>query len=113
MVEHRLATYGTLGPGRSNHHEVAGLGGRWFEGVVRGILVESGWGAALGYPGLTLDPSGPEVPVQVLESADLPAHWDRLDAFEGPGYRRVTTAVRTPGGDVVANVYVLAPGHGG
>ena len=82
---HRLATYGSLAPGRPNHHHVAGLGGRWFPGEVRGRLVEAGWGAALGYPALILDPEGAAVPVQVLESADLLAQWSRLDAFEGAG----------------------------
>jgi gamma-glutamylcyclotransferase (GGCT)/AIG2-like uncharacterized protein YtfP len=75
----RLATYGSLAPGRPNHHHVADLRGRWFAGAVRGRLVEAGWGASLGYPALVLDRSGPTIEVQVLESADLPEHWSRLD----------------------------------
>lgn len=104
---HRLATYGTLAPGRPNHHQLDGLDGRWFDGQVHGTLVDAGWGAGLGYPALTLDASGTPVDVSVFESADLPAHWARLDTFEGPGYQRVTTAVRTPAGDVEASIYVL------
>jgi gamma-glutamylcyclotransferase (GGCT)/AIG2-like uncharacterized protein YtfP len=104
---HRLATYGSLAPGRPNHHHVAGLRGRWFAGKVHGRLVEAGWGATLGYPALVLDPDGPGIDVQVLESADLPAHWSRLDDFEGRGYERVLTTVHTPTGDVEAYVYVL------
>ncbi|MCA2213010.1 methyltransferase domain-containing protein [Jidongwangia harbinensis] len=104
---HRLATYGTLAPGRPNHHHLADLHGRWLTGEVHGRLVEAGWGADLGYPALIPDPAGPAVPVQVLESADLPAHWSRLDEFEGPGYRRVTTTVSTAHGDVTASIYVL------
>ena len=61
---------------------------------MRGRLFESGWGAALGFPGLVLDEHGDAVEVQLFESPDLPAHWQRLDAFEGPGYQRVTVAVR-------------------
>jgi gamma-glutamylcyclotransferase (GGCT)/AIG2-like uncharacterized protein YtfP len=106
-ADDRLATYGSLAPGRANHHHVAGLRGRWSAGVVRGRLVADGWGAALGYPALVLDPDGPEVDVQVLESADLPAHWARLDDFEGPGYQRVVTTVRTATGEMVASIYVL------
>ncbi|WP_295016844.1 4a-hydroxytetrahydrobiopterin dehydratase [uncultured Micrococcus sp.] len=34
-----------------------------------------------------------DVPAQLLVSADLPEHWDRLDAFEGAGYRRVPAVV--------------------
>ncbi len=102
----RLATYGTLRPGRPNHHQLDGLQGRWSPGFVRGVLVEAGWGATLGYPALVLDPTGAEVAVDVFESVDLPAHWDRLDAFEGPGYSRVLTQVQTPGGEVEAAIYV-------
>jgi gamma-glutamylcyclotransferase (GGCT)/AIG2-like uncharacterized protein YtfP len=91
----RLATYGTLAPGRHNHHQLAALQGRWRKGTVRGTLVDAGWGAALGCPGLVLDPLGPRVEVDLLDSPDLPAHWARLDAFEGAGYRRALTRVQT------------------
>lgn len=104
----RLASYGTLAPGRPNHHQMDGMAGAWTPGVVRGRLYPDGWGAALGYPGLVLDPEGAEVAVQVFISADLPAHWARLDDFEGAGYRRVTTTVRTADGDIEADIYVLA-----
>jgi gamma-glutamylcyclotransferase (GGCT)/AIG2-like uncharacterized protein YtfP len=103
---HRLATYGSLAPGRPNHRHVAGLRGRWLTGDVHGRLVDEGWGAALGYPALLLAPDGPAVAVQVLESEDLPAHWSRLDDFEGPGYERVLTTVRTADGDLEAYIYV-------
>lgn len=107
-AEARLAVYGTLAPGRANHHQLAALKGQWRRGTVRGKLTDAGWGAALGYPGLVLDPSGPVVEVHLFESADLPDHWPRLDAFEGPGYRRVVTQVRTADGDVGACIYVIA-----
>jgi gamma-glutamylcyclotransferase (GGCT)/AIG2-like uncharacterized protein YtfP len=111
-ADHRLVTYGSLAPGRPNHHHVAALRGRWFAGAVHGRLLEAGWGASLGYPAMVLDPAGPAIDVQVLESPDLPAHWSRLDDFEGPGYERVRTTVRTEGGDVEACLYVLAlPGR--
>ena len=89
----RLAVYGSLAPGRGNHRELAGLAGEWRDGRVRGWLVESGWGAAQGYPGLRPDPEGPEVDVQVLISPDLPGNWQRLDAFEGEEYERVVVTV--------------------
>lgn len=102
-----LATYGTLGPGRPNHHQVEMLRGAWTTGVVRGQLREEGWGAAQGFPGLVLGP-GDEIKVDLLRSEDLPDHWARLDAFEGQGYRRVTTNVVTSEGVVEACIYVLA-----
>ena len=104
---HRLATYGSLAPGRPNHHQLEGLEGRWLAGQVNGMLVHAGWGADLGYPALVLDPDGSDVSVDVFESIDLPAHWERLDAFEGPGYQRVVALVRTSTGDVDASIYVL------
>jgi len=104
----RLAVYGSLAPGRANHHQLAELPGRWRRGAVRGRLVDAGWGSALGFPGLILDPSAPPIEVQIFESPELPAHWARLDEFEGPDYRRVVTRVATADGDVGACVYVLA-----
>jgi gamma-glutamylcyclotransferase (GGCT)/AIG2-like uncharacterized protein YtfP len=104
---HRLATYGTLAPGRPNHHQLDGLRGRWLAGHVNGTLVDAGWAVGLGYPALLLDPDGSAIRVDVFESVDLPAHWARLDAFEGPGYQRVVTTVRTSSGDVEASIYVL------
>ena len=103
----RLAVYGTLAPGQVNHHEVADLKGEWLQGTVNGNRFEVGWGAALGFPGLILDPSGPLVTVYLLESFDLPANWARLDEFEGPGYRRVVTTVRLATGNRDAYIYEL------
>jgi gamma-glutamylcyclotransferase (GGCT)/AIG2-like uncharacterized protein YtfP len=56
---------------------------------------------------MVLDPGGPAVHVHVFESADLPAHWSRLDDVEGPGYQRVVTTVHTPAGEIDACIYVL------
>ena len=95
---HRLATYGTLAPGHPNDHQLDELDGHWLEGYVQARLIDAGWGASLGFPAMILDPHGSPVHVHVFESADLPAHWSRLDDFEGPGYQRVVTTVQTPSG---------------
>jgi gamma-glutamylcyclotransferase (GGCT)/AIG2-like uncharacterized protein YtfP len=104
----RLAVYGTLAPGRVNHHQISALAGVWQRGTVRGKLSPSGWGAAVGFPGLILDPLGPVIEVDLFESAELPAHWERLDDFEGTGYKRVVATVSTEGGERNAWIYVLA-----
>ncbi len=104
-IDHRLAVYGTLAPGRSNHHQLAGLRGAWRDGVVTGVFVPTGWGATLGYPAVVLADDGPEVAVMVFESPDLPAHWDRLDAFEGSMYRRTRVRVAVDGGALDAWIY--------
>lgn len=106
----RLAVYGSLAPGGSNHGVVAPLGGRWTGGRVRGHLHEPGWGAGVGYPGLVWDPGGAEVAVQVLESEALALDWERIDAFEGPDYVRILVPVELDGGgELVANLYAMRP----
>lgn len=104
----RLATYGTLAPGCANHHQLAALKGTWRRATVRGRLVEAGWGAKLGFPGMILDPSGDIIELDVFESSDLPAHWSRLDEFEGAGYRRVITRASTVDGDLDVSIYEIA-----
>jgi gamma-glutamylcyclotransferase (GGCT)/AIG2-like uncharacterized protein YtfP len=108
----RLAVYGTLAPGRSNHEQLAGLKGNWTTGTVKGRLFASGWGAALGFPGLVLDADGPLVQVQVFESKELPDNWTRLDNFEGEGYKRALVNVSTADAPVNAWIYVLAENPG-
>jgi hypothetical protein len=51
---------------------------------------------ANGYPAFKWRHGVGQVPVSVLTSAALPAHWARLDAFEGPGYRRILVSVSLP-----------------
>ena len=106
-TEHRLVSYGTLAPGRPNAHQLDALTGTWAKGVVRGHLLQAGWGIHYGYPGMVPDPEGPEVEVYVFTSADLPAHWARLDAFEGEAYLRQPVDVEMDGGVVQACIYRL------
>ncbi len=104
----RLAVYGSLAPGRSNHGELAGLAGEWIANLaVRGELKEQGWGIHLGFPALRWSPDGALVPAQLFVSADLPGHWPRLDRFEGPDYQRILVPMLDHDGDVaaVANLY--------
>ena len=108
VIDTRLATYGTLAPGQPNHHQLSALRGEWQIAHVHGWLVDDGWGAELGYPAMVLDPHGPPVPVHLFESPDLQEHWQRLDAFEGGGYRRVSATLTTLDGDVDAWIYVSA-----
>lgn len=100
--------YGTLAPGRSNHHEISEVAGTWEPGIVTGHLFPEGWGAALGYPGIVLDESAPEVAGFLLTSDLLSEHWERLDEFEGEGYSRVEVVVRLEDGrSETAHIYAL------
>lgn len=114
-----LAVYGTLAPGRPNHHVVAPLGGEWTEGVVEGDLLAEGWGAPLGYPAFRPRAGGAAVTVHVLTSPALPSAFPELDEFEGPEYRRILIPVFRPGQAdkqrlyTVANIYAAAPDPSG
>ena len=82
----------------------------WTNGVVWGRLIEEGWGAAAGFPGIVLEIDGDPVDVHIFESNDLPAHWHRLDLFEGEEYRRVPTIAKTRNGDIEVSIYeVIKP----
>lgn len=105
-VHQRLAVYGTLMPGEVNHHVVAPMGGTWIRGTVRGELHATGWGTTYGFPALRWHPDAGAVNVQMLTSEHLPAAWEKLDAFEGSGYRRIIVPVTTAHGVILANVYV-------
>ncbi len=104
----RLFVYGTLAPGRPNHHILADVPGTWERAVLRGVLRDEGWGAALGSPRIVPTPDGDEVEGFVFSSARLYRQWARLDAFEGEAYERVEVTVRIAGGDELsAFVYAL------
>lgn len=107
-MTHRLFVYGTLAPGRPNEHLLADVAGDWEPATVMGTLLREGWGAAVGYPGIVLDEHGEEVDGFLFSSDRLPAHWARLDEFEGEGYERVLTTVKRKDGTTVeAYIYRL------
>ncbi len=108
LTADRLFTYGSLQPGGTNEHVLAGIEGEWQAAAVTGFLVEAGWGAAIGYPALRLDSAGEAVPGFVFTSSELANHWRHLDDFEGCEYRRVIADVRLDDGrHVPAYLYVL------
>jgi len=113
-VSRTLAVYGTLAPGRPNHHVVAPLGGAWTSGFLVGDLSDDGWGTTLGYPAYRPRAGGRLIAAHVLVSDALPRAWRELDAFEGPEYRRILTPIFALGAAderaliTVANVYAVA-----
>ena len=104
----RLFVYGTLAPGRPSEHVLAEVPGRWEPATVRGTLLQKGWGAAVGYPGIVLDEFGGKVHGFIFSSEELSEHWARLDAFEGDEYERIVTTAELEDGSVVeAYIYAL------
>jgi gamma-glutamylcyclotransferase (GGCT)/AIG2-like uncharacterized protein YtfP len=108
-MSNRLFVYGTLAPGQSNAHVLADLSGTWQPAHVRGTVHNVTWGPAAGYLGLVLGANDGVVRGQIFTSDDLPAHWERLDVFEGEGYARVPVQATLVDGSVVeAFTYVLS-----
>ena len=107
MME-RLFIYGSLQPGGPNEHVLAAIGGKWEPATVRGNLIEAGWGARMGYPGLVIDGSGRDIRGYIFTSPNLNAEWARLDEFEGKEYERIVALATLLGGEQVqVHVYVL------
>ena len=104
----RLAVYGTLAPGKSNHHVIEPVGGSW-----RAVELVGKLGAWEGYPMFEWQPAGDVVAAWLLESDALPSFWARLDEFETRAYDRHLVPCRADGEVIVANCYVRAqtPGN--
>jgi len=104
----RLFIYGSLQPGGPNEHVLAEIGGDWEPAVVKGNLLEKGWGASMGYPGLVIDERGNDVHGHVFASSNLSAKWTYLDQLEGEEYERTVASVTLLSGEQVqAHIYVL------
>ena len=104
----RLFIYGSLQPGGPNEHVLAAIGGEWEPAVIKGSLIEAGWGASMGYPALVLDEGESDVQGHVFASPSLSANWAYLDEFEGEEYERIVASVTLLSGEQVqAHVYVL------
>lgn len=108
--EQALVIYGSLAPGKPNHSVVESIKGTWQKGIVRGKLENKGWGAELGYYGFT--PTGineqNEIEVFVLLSDELTSHWQRLDEFEGDGYKRTVVQYELASGEIgVGYIYAI------
>jgi len=104
-MSNKLFVYGTLGPGRPNEHILEKLGGSWKEASVIGSLHPEGWGAEMGYPGITLEDSGNIVEGLLFSSDNLPDYWSELDEFEGEAYERVLTTIQIKN-ETSANAYI-------
>ncbi len=101
-----LFVYGTLAPGEENAHIMDGMVGEWRKASVRGKRHNKGWGTAKGFPGFIPDNSGDIVNGLLFISNDLPAHWARLDKFEGDNYQRVLIKAVMDNGEIIeAQIY--------
>lgn len=109
MLQH-LFTYGTLAPGRKNHHLLEAVPGQWQTAEIRGRLVNAGWGYQSGFPALIPDTQGQLIEGYLFSSTELERCWPTLDRFEGEDYVRIVIPVETgSGASLDAFVYALNP----
>ena len=78
--------------------------------MLKGKLLDEGWGYKLGCPGIVPSDEGEEVEGYVLSSEQLSEHWSMLDEFEGNGYKRVPVLVEIESGEKIES-YVYALNH--
>ena len=96
-----LFVYGTLAPGEPNAHIMDSMVGHWHKASVRGKRFINGFGIHKNAPGFSPDPKGPIVNGLIFTSTDLPNHWSRIDAFEGPDYQRVEIEATLDSGEII------------
>ena len=108
-----LIIYGTLAPGRQNHHIIAHIKGDWKEGIIRGKLETKGWGANMGYNAFKHVSIELQETIKafVLFSDELVANWKMLDEFEGDEYKRILAKYELDNGETgVGYIYALNEG---
>jgi len=98
----RLAVYGTLRPGESNHRVIEHIPGEWSSGFVHGYVEEY-----YGFPFFVWDAEADKIPVEVLSSSELCNSWEMIDRFEGRWYDRILVPVCDSDDDIlfIANIY--------
>jgi hypothetical protein len=96
----RLIVYGSLAPGEMHEDYLKRLNGQWRQAEVHGHI-----DCDVDFPRFHWDPEADPQPVQIFESAELPASYGELDAFEGPEYRRIFVPALVDGICIIASVY--------
>lgn len=108
--EKMLIIYGSLAPNAPNHHIVEYIKGIWQQGIVKGKLMQYGWGADLGYYAFKHAPitEQTEIKAHILISNELTANWDYLDNFEGSGYKRILAKFELENGNIgIGFIYAI------
>ena len=107
-MKETLFVYGTLMPNCPNGHILENIVGKFIPATVKGKLIDAGWSASMGYPGIKLNQNGDTVHGFLFYSDNLINHWDSLDEFEGAEFERVPVCVeRYDEFEVDTFIYVL------
>ncbi len=105
-----LFVYGTLMPNCPNGHILEEVVGKFVPATIQGKLIDAGWSASMGYPGIRLDVGTDTIHGFLFYSSNLINHWDRLDDFEGAEFERTPVTVeRYDEFDVDTYIYSLKP----
>lgn len=98
----KLISYGTLAPGQPNHSLISDLTGEWEECVIQGTMNREN-----GLSRFSWNPRGAEQTASLFTSDALARNWDRIDRFEGKGYRRHLIPAKTQAGIAIGYAYVV------
>ena len=110
-MKETLFVYGTLMPNCPNGHVLENIVGKFVPATVKGNLIDAGWSASMGYPGIKLNENGDTVHGFLFYSDNLINHWDNLDEFEGAEFQREEVTVeRFDELEVDTFIYVLKAG---
>ncbi len=105
-----LFVYGTLMPNCPNGHVLEEVVGKFVPATVQGKLIDAGWSASMGYPGIKLDEGTDTIHGFLFYSNNLINHWDSLDEFEGAEFDRIPVIVeRYDEFEVDTFIYALKP----
>lgn len=88
-----LFVYGTLMPNCPNAYVLENIVGKFIPATVKGKLIDAGWSASMGYPGIKLDEGEDIIHGFLFYSNNLIDNWDYLDEFEGLEFERCKVKV--------------------
>lgn len=92
-MKETLFVYGTLMPNCPNAYVLENIVGKFVPATVKGKLIDAGWSASMGYPGIRLDAGNDTIHGFLFYSDNLINHWDSLDEFEGQEFERTPVTV--------------------
>ena len=88
-----LFVYGTLMPNCPNSYVLENIVGKFVPATVKGKLIDAGWSASMGYPGIRLEMGNDTIHGFLFYSDNLINHWENLDIFEGVEFSRTPVIV--------------------
>ena len=104
-----IFVYGTLQPGKQHEEIFKKIKGSWKKGFIFGKLINISKGSNYGYPVIKIKKKGDKIFGMVFKSKNLDKIINKVDVFEGQGYRRIITSVNLINGSKI-NSYVYTLG---